>query len=201
MRRARRTRPATPADLSYLLDLQRRHSNAIGFLPRAAFAADVDAGHVLLATENDDAAGYVLCRPPSRRTPHLVKIIQTAVSFDAMRRAHGLQLLERTATASRARGATIMQACVREDLDANAFFRAAGFVPVGIRTAATARAHPHVIWRRPLTEVPRRQLSEIERPYRSQGPGGRFLPTTAVDRQFVIRPPTPAEIRRLTRAA
>jgi N-acetylglutamate synthase-like GNAT family acetyltransferase len=197
MSRNQTIRTATDQDLRFVLHLQRKFSNEVGFVPSAGIERYIDWRCVQMATENGEPAGYVLCRPPSAREPHLAKIIQTAVSFDARRQAHGLALIDRACRTAVVAGATIVQACVRRDLDANAFFLAAGFTAVVVRSAPTARAEDHIIWRRPLLPVAARLFTEIPRPYRSQGPGGRFLPTTAVADHFRFRRPSRAELRAL----
>jgi ribosomal protein S18 acetylase RimI-like enzyme len=194
---ANNTRTARPQDLRFVLDLQRRFSNELGFVPAGGIERYIDWGCVQLATENDAPAGYVLARPPAARESHVAKIVQTAVSFDARRRQHGMQLIDQVCDISRDRGASIVQACVRWDLEANGFFRAAGFTAVMVREAPTARGEKHVIWRRPLTAVLPNVMQTVARPYRSQGPGGRFLPTTAVAQQFTFRRPSRRELMEL----
>jgi N-acetylglutamate synthase-like GNAT family acetyltransferase len=191
------TRTAGNDDLPFVLHLQRRFSNELGFVPAAGIACYLEMGCIQLATENDDAAGYVLCRPPSSRESHVAKIVQTAVSFDARRRAHGLALIDRACATAVTAGASIVQACVRWDLAANAFFAAAGFTAVALRSAPTARDQEHVVWRRPLVHVTPRVLRTIARPYRCQGPGGKFLPAADVARQFTFRRPTRRELLEL----
>jgi len=193
------TRAATTRDLPFLLSLARKYSNEIGFIPATAVEKYIENGWVQMATENDADAGYVLARPPSRREPHIARIIQTAVSFDAQRRAHGMELVERVAQTAVVAGATILQACVRRDIEANAFFLAAGFTAVAMRSAPTARAQAHVIWRRPLVTVEANVLAHLERPFRNQGPGGRFLAATAVEKQYTFRRPTRRELQDLHR--
>jgi len=178
-------------------DLARRYSNQIGFLPGQALATYIDRGCVQMATENGEPAGYVLAGRPPARNPDLVKIIQTAVALDARRRRHALALIDVVAANARDAGAKVLQACCRRDLESNAFWAAAGFLPLGIRTAPTARGEAHVIWRRQLCPVDRRQLHTLERPYRNAGPGGRFLPATAVQEAYVIRRTTPEEAAEL----
>lgn len=146
-------RIASPADTSFVLDLQKRWTNALGFLPTAAIDWYISNGRVLLSDDNGDNAGYLLGRSSLRCQPHVQPITQAAVAFDAQRRSHGLRLVEGLATAAAAAGRQILQCWCRVDLDANAFWRAAGFVPIGIRRPHNVRGQPLILWRRPIATI------------------------------------------------
>src|SRR5215218_3775502 len=82
--------PATPADLAYVVALQKRNGEALGFIPRAALSEKIDLGRIWLATENGDPAGYL--HHGSLAVPE-VRIFQAAIQYDARRRHHGLALV------------------------------------------------------------------------------------------------------------
>src|SRR3954464_9281630 len=67
---------AALSDLPYVVHLQKLHSAAVGFLPRAALEEKIRLGRMWLATENDEPAGFLhhgsLARPE-------VRIFQAAV--------------------------------------------------------------------------------------------------------------------------
>jgi hypothetical protein len=194
-------RPAIDFDRSYVVSLQRKFSNQLGFIPAAGLDVYISRGSVLLSTENGEPAGYVLHRAPSRRDAGVAKIIQTAVQLDAQRRSHGLALVESIAAQHAAAGAELLQACVRSDLESNAFFNAAGFRPVAIRSAPSARELPHIIWRRPLTPAGVARIAIVAAPRCLTGPGGRWLRADQAHLAYVVRPPTLEELANLTRAA
>src|SRR3712207_3881773 len=50
---------AGPSHLAYVVALQKRNHEALGFIPRAALAEKIDLGRVWLATENGDPAGFL----------------------------------------------------------------------------------------------------------------------------------------------
>ena len=115
---------ATPRDLAYVVDLQKRHANALGFIPRAALEEKIDRGRIWLARENGEPAGYLhhgsLARPE-------VRIFQAAIQYDARRRHMGLALVDdlvRRAEHAGARGVSLR--CL-SFLEANQFWDAAGF--------------------------------------------------------------------------
>lgn len=145
-------RTATPADLSYVKSLARRFSNQIGFLPEAALLQYLESQKIKIALDNGDPVGYLLGNNHLRWQPLLRPITQAAVQFDAQRRHHGQSLLTRTTLEAIAAGQVGLQACCREDLDANEFWRSQGFVAICYLTPTTARQHPIICWRKPLVK-------------------------------------------------
>src|SRR4051794_17721498 len=99
--------PATPKDLAYVVHLQKKHGDAIGFLPRLALEEKIDLRRVWLARDNGEPAGFLhhgsLAKPE-------VRIFQAAIQYDARRRHMGLalvgDLLDRAA-AGGARGVSL----------------------------------------------------------------------------------------------
>lgn len=116
--------PATPGDLPYVVHLQKQHSAAIGFLPRAALAEKIRLGRIWLASENDEPAGFLhhgsLARPE-------VRIFQAAVQYDARRRHHGIALVNGLIARATSAGAQGISLRCLSFLDANTFWRDVGF--------------------------------------------------------------------------
>lgn len=139
---------ATQADLAFVLDLQRKHSNALGFLPRAAIDWYLLNDRVRLATENGEPAGYVLGRPAYRWAPLMRPITQAAVAMDAQRRHIGLSLVARVCEEAAAAGQIGVQSMCAEGLDANHFWLAAGFKLIGRLTPANTRGREMLCWRK-----------------------------------------------------
>lgn len=146
-------RVAAPGDLGFVDHLQKKFANAVGFLPRVAIENLLAAGHIRLAMENDDGAGYILSRPKLRWQPKLRSITQACVAMDAQRRHHGLALLTRIEDESRSAGILAIQACCAVGLDSNEFWHAAGFLPIVHMTPANVRGREIICWRKPLTNV------------------------------------------------
>ena len=117
-------RAATPADLAYVVSLQKRNHEALGFIPRAALAEKIDLGRIWLAAENGDPAGYL--HHGSLAVPE-VRIFQAAVQYDARRRHLGLALVADLVARARAAGARGVSLRCLDFLDANDFWLAAGF--------------------------------------------------------------------------
>jgi GNAT superfamily N-acetyltransferase len=144
---------ATTAQLSFLLDLQKKFSNQLGFLPRQAIQEYVDTRRVLIARENGEPAGYLLAPRRLASLPHVVPLVQTAIAFDAQRRGLGLLLVDVVTAWAISDGRSMLQAWCRADLTANDFWRSAGFFPVAQRRTPNARRQPLILWRRPLTAI------------------------------------------------
>lgn len=115
---------ATPRDLPYVVALQKRHADALGFIPRLALEQKIELGRIRLARENGEPAGFLhhgsLARPE-------VRVFQAAIQYDARRRRMGLALVDdlvRRATDAGARGVSLR--CL-SFLEANEFWDAAGF--------------------------------------------------------------------------
>lgn len=124
---------ATPDDLAYVVALQKRNGEALGFIPRVALSEKIDLGQIWLATENGDPAGFL--HHGSLAVPE-VRIFQAAIQYDARRRHHGLGLvanLVQRATDAGARGVSLR--CL-DFLDANDFWLAAGFELIGTEPGA-----------------------------------------------------------------
>jgi len=111
----------------YALDLHRKNSECLGFLPQQRVEEYDERGQLWLAYENDDPAGYLLF---GHGHPTL-RIYQACVQYDARRREHGLGLVARLIRHATAKGYEAIALRCRENLDANAFWREAGFTLCG----------------------------------------------------------------------
>lgn len=143
-------RLASLADLKYVEGLQKKFSNQVGFLPRCALEAYLNARQVTVTEENSDPAGYLIARTSLKHRPELATITQACVQMDAQRRHHGLAVVSHFIAAAKADGAIGVQACCRLDLDSNEFWKAAGFKAVCFLTPKNARRQPLICWRLPL---------------------------------------------------
>jgi N-acetylglutamate synthase-like GNAT family acetyltransferase len=165
-------RTATQADYRFVKDLQNKHRNEIGFIPPGATQREIEWGHVLFAEENADDAGFLLVQPALGGQRTTAAIIQAAVRMDARRMKIGLALVAAIAAKAKAAGSTILQCWCRTDLDANAFWNAAGFQHIATRNGGTIKNIPCRLWRLPL-DIPADALSILPDNGRN-GPGGRF---------------------------
>jgi GNAT superfamily N-acetyltransferase len=174
---------------NFVLDLQRRFSNQLGFLPAQAIDEYIAARRICLALENGEPAGYVLARPNLASLPGVASCVQTAICFDAQRRKLATALIDRTANAALGAGAHLLQAWCRADLEANGFWEAAGFNAVALRRTGNARRRPLLLWRRALDAHGETALLHL--PGRAGCTGRRISNArllTANDRLLLSRP-------------
>lgn len=151
-------RVATLNDLPFVMHLQRKFSNQVGFLPKVAIETYIQLGCVMIATENEDNAGYILGRPSLRWNRQISPITQACVAMDARRRSLGLAMLLQRETVCLLRKQTAIQAMCREGLEANEFWRAAGFTEISRTDPSNARQKLIICWRRILTDNPGPEL-------------------------------------------
>lgn len=144
-------RVASLADMTFITALAKRFTNEIGFLPREAVAWYLENSRVVFALENQDPCGFVLGRTHLRWNRLLRPITQAAVHFDAQRRNHGLALVKHVAAMASDAGQSAVQAMCRDGLDANEFWRLAGFVHIGSYSPGNKRRRLMHCWRKLLT--------------------------------------------------
>lgn len=146
-------RTATASDLRFVDHLQKKFANCVGFLPKIAIENLIDQGHMRIALENEDAAGYILSRSRLKWQPRMRSITQACVAMDAQRRHHGLALLRQVENEARATGLLAIQACCAVGLESNSFWHAAGFIPIVHMTPQNVRGREIICWRKPLASV------------------------------------------------
>lgn len=140
-------RTATPADLAYVVKLQKAYGDALGFIPRAALAYKIDRCRVHLALENGEPAGYL--HHGSMAASPEVRIFQAAIQYDARRRHLGLALVDDLICRAIAADARAVSLRCLSQLDANDFWRAAGFRLQGTEPGAKGTLN---VWGRVLGE-------------------------------------------------
>ena len=143
-------RTATIADRLLIRDLQRKFTNQIGFIPSEATERELARGNIRCGDLNGYDAGFLLIQPRLAGQPTTAAIIQAAVYLDAQRQQLGLALVNRAAKDAIVNRSSIIQATCREDLEACAFWTAAGFVAVATRPGGKAHGKNLIIFRKPL---------------------------------------------------
>lgn len=100
-------------------------TNAIGWLPLAAYDQRFVNGEILTITRNNELVGWALIGKSQARA--VLKIYQIWVRTDARIMEHGRALIWEIESHRHAASATYMEAWVADDLAANLFWRAIGF--------------------------------------------------------------------------
>jgi N-acetylglutamate synthase-like GNAT family acetyltransferase len=128
--------------LRYIVDLQRKNYEALGFIPQPRTEEYLKRGQVLMAEENGELCGFLVY---GMGWPTM-KVYQACIQYDARRRDQGLALVARLiARASRSGHSQITLWCA-DDLDSNAFWKAAGFAFGGQREGGKKRGRKHNLW-------------------------------------------------------
>ena len=144
-------REATTADVAFMDALQKANGRALGWFPTKQFEGYVEMRAVLVAESGGRAVGYVIARDRYGGRDDVGAVYQLAVSEDARRRNVGARLVE-AALARAAYGCRLFCCWCAQDLAANEFWQAMGFVPIayrtGSRTKQKGKPRLHVLWQR-----------------------------------------------------
>lgn len=144
---------ALPEDLKYIEALQRKHSNATGFVPKTAMENHLERLSYSLLTINGDPVGYSMSSGGIRK-PH--RLIQVAIQPDAWRTGLGTALIRIALAKAATRPCPGMTATVRDGLPMNACVLSTHGKPVGNdnRPKARHRKLIHYEWLTNQTGTP-----------------------------------------------
>jgi hypothetical protein len=182
----------TPADdLLYARSLMKQHTEQVGFLPDAALRWYADHGCVWAGTINNDPVGYLVAKP-LKSAPNVHAILQACIQMDARRMHSGLALVAHVCSLAQESGRDIVQCWCRDDIEANHFWKAAGFVEIMRKPGGERRGREVILYRRAVREIPADHLlgNIVVR-----GPGGTFKPSEVV-RTLFDHQDAPADTRR-----
>lgn len=113
----------------YMNHLAQKCAYEVGFIPNTVYPQAILKQQVKFTEENGELCGFLLHGPPRGE----VRVYQTAIEFELRRLEHGTHAIQRLiAEALEKDQEKIILHCAA-DLPANAFWRAAGFVPRGSR--------------------------------------------------------------------
>jgi GNAT superfamily N-acetyltransferase len=143
-----RIRLADRQDSQYIEHLARKHSNAIGFVPRTAIADHLERGSYHLLVLNGQEAGYIMHSGGFRR-PH--RIIQVAITEELWRLGYGTLLIQTALDTARERVIPSVTASVRIGLPMNLVATATGatITDTSYRRTARGLVLNHYQWTQP----------------------------------------------------
>ena len=109
--------------------LMRQNLNSLGFLPFDALEKAAETGRLFIQSENGEPCGYCVIGPllPT------VRIYQACIQYDVRRWKHGLALVGRIIERAKLAGCDAVSLWCASDLDANLFWKGAGFNQIGTR--------------------------------------------------------------------
>lgn len=142
-------RVAMMDDLPFLDELQKQHSKALGFFPRAQMEGYVRNGWVLIAEDQAtrQPVGYCASRDRYLKRDELGVIYQLCVAPGVQRKLVGASLIKAVFERS-AYGCRLYCCWCAQDLDANHFWESLGFVPIAFRAGSTGKKRVHIFWQK-----------------------------------------------------
>lgn len=136
-------------DLSYVVSLQKKWSNELGFLPRLGLRRFLKRRTALIVEERGLPAGYVLLYP---NEIGVGSIVQCAVDPEVLRTTIGTELVRRVTSMALERECFLLRLGCREDLPANEFWRTMGFHLGGVKRCANARGRRVLLYGKELRD-------------------------------------------------
>lgn len=139
------TRYARASDYSYILHLQRKFSEQLGFIPSSEIAKACEDQRIRVALQNNQHVGYVLTywrQNPSGSAP----VLQVAVQMDAQRTSAGSHLIQQLRIDALSRHYVGLKLSCRATVEAHAFFLANEFYPVAMFEGGKKRKQVCIVW-------------------------------------------------------
>lgn len=140
--------------LGYVESLMEQNYEAVGFLPRPKLEEYAARGQILGATENGEPCGYLVY---GNGWPRL-RIYQACIQYDARRREHGLNLVAQLIGVATAKDCELISLWCADDLEANNFWKIAGFMFGVQREGGRKRGRKHNLW---TMRLPTRQMQLV----------------------------------------
>jgi hypothetical protein len=139
--------------LAFIDALQKQHSRALGFFPRAQMEGYVENQWVLIAEDaaTKQALGYCASRDRYLKRDELGVVYQLCVTQSAQRGLIGATLI-REVFHRAAYGCRLFCCWCAQDLEANRFWESLGFVPIAFRGGSGKKKRVHIFWQRRIRE-------------------------------------------------
>ncbi len=152
-------------DLPFIDALQKRHTHMVGWMPTKQLEGKIKAGHVLVARASgpclseDEAEkgedtswkpvqlGYCIGHDQYFKRDDVGIIYQMNVAPTAQRGFIGATLLK-TMFDRAAYGCRLFCCWCAQDIAANRFWEAMGFVPLAFRAGSASKARVHIFWQK-----------------------------------------------------
>jgi hypothetical protein len=132
-------RVASEADITYIVDLQNKNREAVGFLPKMAINERLERNRVFLGNLNGEPFGYLLFD----RNGNAINILQAAIQYDARRKLYGAALYHWALAQWNCSHVKLKCAA---DLESNLFWQSMGLVCVGNLDGGKRRGRKINVW-------------------------------------------------------
>ena len=150
------------ADFKFIDQLQKKHSKMVGFMPTAQIENNIIGGHVLIAEDElQRPIGYCIYRDRYFKREDCGIIFHLNVAPGSHRKLVGAALVKAAFDRS-AYGVKLYCCWCAQDIEANHFWEALGFVPIAFRAGSRPRikksgeisepGRTHIFWQRRIRE-------------------------------------------------
>jgi GNAT superfamily N-acetyltransferase len=139
-----------PKMLQYVVDLQRKNSDSVGFLPQIVFEKGAETGQLFLGLLNGEPCGYILAGSGYQG---VLRRWQVCIEYDARRRLYGAMLVAAVEEYGENLGCTSSVVHCASDLAANEFWAEVGYRMTGTLSCGEARRYKRRclnVWVKPL---------------------------------------------------
>lgn len=130
---------AIDADLPYIIDLEHKNKESLGFLPSMAIQQRISRGRVFIGRLNGAPFGYLLFD----YRDGVVNVLQACIQYDARRALYGAALYGWALNQWQAPRVRLKCAA---DLESNLFWRSLGLICVGVKDGGSRRKRKINIW-------------------------------------------------------
>ncbi len=153
-------RPGVEGDLAFIDDLQRMHSKAVGWMPTGQLEGHIAKGHVMVAeapgskeegsqADAIEPIGYCIAVDKYFKREDTGIVYQMNVLPGRQRGLVGATLLKAMFD-SWPYGVRLCCCWCAQDLAANRFWEALGFVPLAFRAGSRKKDRIHIFWQKPV---------------------------------------------------
>lgn len=136
-------KPAMQRDLVYIDHLQKKNAEDLAFYPKQVFEREILNSRILLASLNNEPAGYIY----HGSFGHQVKIHQACIEYDLRGQLYGAEIVRYLINLSSAANSLSISLRCGSDIAANGFWKAMGFYCQGITDGGIRRMRDINNWR------------------------------------------------------
>jgi hypothetical protein len=140
-------RSATPGDLSFIDSLQKMHSKQVGWMPTKTLEGKIKLGHAIVAEDAGERVGYCIGNDQYFKRDDVGIIYQMNVVPGKQRGLIGGSLLKAQFERS-AWGCKLYCCWCAQDIAANKFWEAMGFVALAYRAGSESKSRVHIFWQK-----------------------------------------------------
>ncbi|MBA3273103.1 MAG: GNAT family N-acetyltransferase [Chthoniobacterales bacterium] len=140
--------PATLEDVDFIDRLQKQHRDRVGWHPRGALEGKIKLGQIIIAKNaSGGCIGYCMASDRYMKREDCGIIYQMNVAPGHQRAFVGAALLKAQFDRS-AYGCRLYCCWCAQDIEANRFWEAMGFVPLAFRAGSEKRQRVHIFWQK-----------------------------------------------------